>query len=414
MALDTSVLEINGTEYNLIDAGAKRLQSPVTTPAADGSASAFIDSIIQDANGNITVTKKNVTSDIPGTAAYANQLSNARGIDGLLFNGSKNVVRYGVCDSTSGNDKVVTLSGTSGFTLETGSTVYVKFTYGNTKANPTLNVNSTGAKTIAHYGVTTEVAALPLKPGHVYGFVYDGSNYELIGEYDTNTTYNFNGTYNASSNPAATVKTVTNAIEALDVTAITGSASKTITSISESDGKISATYSDIGSLNTSALTAGTLGVARGGTGAGSFTANRVIISNTTGTGALKASDITTEELGYLDGVTSNIQDQINAISGGGTDHIRYLTIEATTTAVGQTATFSCGTSYANVIGGYTVSVNDLVIDQKGQLFKVTSAASATNCSGKMLGYLKAKPSVSYNSTSKKLTISPFTVGAFTS
>jgi len=413
MAKDTSILEIDGQEYNLIDAGAKRLQSPVSTPAASGTASAFIDSITQDANGNITVTKANVTQDIPGTAAYANQLSNSRGIDGLLFDGSKNVVRYGVCDSTSGNDKVVTLSGTSGFTLEAGSTVYVKFTYGNTKANPTLNVNSTGAKTIAHYGVTTEVAALPLKPGHVYGFVYDGSNYELIGEYDTNTTYNFNGTYNASSNPAATVKTVTNAIEALDVTAIEGAKSKTITSISETDGKISATYEDIGSLNTSVLTAGTLGVARGGTGAGSFTANRVIVSNTSG-GALAASDITTTELGYLDGVSSNIQDQINAISGGGTDHIRFLLINFTATAVGSSVTFSCGTNYANVMGGYVVSANDLVIDQTGQMVKVTSAASATNCSGTMLGYFRAKPKASYNSTTHKLTLNSFQVGGFTS
>lgn len=396
MANDTNVLVIDGVEYNLIDAGAKRLQSPVTTPAADGSASAFIDSIIQDTNGNITVTKKNVTSDIPGTAAYANQLSNARGIDGLLFNGSKNVVRYGVCDSTSGNDKVVTLSGTSGFTLETGSTVYVKFTYGNTKANPTLNVNSTGAKTIAHYGVTTEVAALPLKPGHVYGFVYDGTNYELIGEYDTNTTYNFNGTYNASSNPAATVKTVTNAIEALDVTAIEGAKSKTITSISETDGKISATYENIGNLNTSALTAGTLGVARGGTGAGSFTANRVIVSNTSG-GALAASDITTTELGYLDGVTSNIQTQIDAISGGGTDHVRYY---KSAIAYAGNGAISVNVATTNIVGGKTVSVGDILIDTAGKMGTVTAIS---NNSAKLTLVATAKLKGSLNN--KKLTIS---------
>lgn len=396
MANDTNVLVIDGVEYNLIDAGAKRLQSPVTTPAANGSASAFIDSIIQDTNGNITVTKKNVTSDIPGTAAYANQLSNARGIDGLLFNGSKNVVRYGVCDSTSGNDKVVTLSGTSGFTLETGSTVYVKFTYGNTKANPTLNVNSTGAKTIAHYGVTTEVAALPLKPGHVYGFVYDGTNYELIGEYDTNTTYNFNGTYNASSNPAATVKTVTNAIEALDVTAIEGAKSKTITSISETDGKISATYENIGNLNTSALTAGTLGVARGGTGAGSFTANRVIVSNTSG-GALAASDITTTELGYLDGVTSNIQTQIDAISGGGTDHVRYY---KSAIAYAGNGAISVNVATTNIVGGKTVSVGDILIDTAGKMGTVTAIS---NNSAKLTLVATAKLKGSLNN--KKLTIS---------
>ena len=59
------------------------------------------------------------------------------------------------------------------------------------------------------------------------------------------TTYTFDGTYNASSNKAATVSTVTNAIAALDVSAQTGAQSKTITSISETDGKISVTYSNI-------------------------------------------------------------------------------------------------------------------------------------------------------------------------
>lgn len=397
MANDTNVLVIDGVEYTLIDSGAKRLQSPVTTPDASGSASAFIDSITQDENGNITVTKANVTSDIPGTAAYANQLSNARGIDGLLFNGSKNVVRYGVCGSTSGNDKVVTLSGTSGFTLETGSTVYVKFTYGNTKNNPTLNVNSTGAKTIAYYGVTSSATPLPLKPGHVYGFVYDGINYELIGEYDTNTTYNFDGTYNASNNPAATVKTVTNAIEALDVTAIEGAKSKTITSISETDGKISATYEDIGSLNTSVLTAGTLGVARGGTGAGSFTANRVIVSNTTITGALKVSDVTTTELGYLSGVTSNIQTQINAISGGGTDHVRYY--KSAIAYAGNGAT-SVNVATTNIVGGKTVSVGDILIDTAGKMGTVTTIS---NNSATLTLVATAKLKGSLNN--KKLTIS---------
>ena len=61
----------------------------------------------------------------------------------------------------------------------------------------------------------------------------------------TDTTYTFDGTYNASSNKAATVSTVTNAINALDVSAIAGATNKTLTSISETNGKISATYSNI-------------------------------------------------------------------------------------------------------------------------------------------------------------------------
>lgn len=56
----------------------------------------------------------------------------------------------------------------------------------------------------------------------------------------------FDGTYNASTNKAATVSTVTNAINALDGGTIgTGGAGKTITSLSQTNGNVSATFADI-------------------------------------------------------------------------------------------------------------------------------------------------------------------------
>ena len=64
----------------------------------------------------------------------------------------------------------------SGFTLTTGAVVAVKFTYANTAASPTLNVNSTGAKSIAAYGTT----ALPINAwaaGATVVFVYDGTQW---------------------------------------------------------------------------------------------------------------------------------------------------------------------------------------------------------------------------------------------
>lgn len=61
----------------------------------------------------------------------------------------------------------------------------------------------------------------------------------------TDTTYTFDGIYNASSNKVATVQTITDAINALDVAAKTGTTSQTITSISQTNGKIDATYSNI-------------------------------------------------------------------------------------------------------------------------------------------------------------------------
>ena len=78
-----------------------------------------------------------------------------------------------------------------------------------------------------------------------------GTDVSLVttGEKDTwNNPQNsiaWEGTYNASTNKGATVSTVTNAINALDVNAVTVGASKTLSSISETNGKISATAVDI-------------------------------------------------------------------------------------------------------------------------------------------------------------------------
>lgn len=63
----------------------------------------------------------------------------------------------------------------------------------------------------------------------------------------TDTTYTFDGTYNASTNKAATVSTVTNAINALDgnLNSTTPGAAKTLTAFSQTNGKISATFGNI-------------------------------------------------------------------------------------------------------------------------------------------------------------------------
>ena len=56
----------------------------------------------------------------------------------------------------------------------------------------------------------------------------------------------FDGTYDASTNKVATKSTVTNAINALDVSNISGfGAGKTLASLTETDGKIAATFQDI-------------------------------------------------------------------------------------------------------------------------------------------------------------------------
>lgn len=84
---------------------------------------------------------------------------------------------YGVCSTAAGTAaKTVSITG---FVLNIGAMVAVKFAYINTAASPTLNVNSTGAKNIYQYGTTAigSSANTSWKAGAVVIFVYDGSGW---------------------------------------------------------------------------------------------------------------------------------------------------------------------------------------------------------------------------------------------
>ena len=72
-------------------------------------------------------------------------------------------------------------SATSGFSLVTGTTVHVKFTYGNTVSSPTLSINGSTAKSIKRYG-TASAGTTPetsWNAGEVVSFTYDGSYWQM-------------------------------------------------------------------------------------------------------------------------------------------------------------------------------------------------------------------------------------------
>ena len=129
----------------------------------------------------------NVTADtfvgkLSGNATTATALATSRAIDGVNFNGSSAISHYGTCSTAAGTvEKVVALSG---FTLVTGARVTVKFTVTNTAASPTLNVNSTGAKAIYYRG--TAIGAGYLAANRTYEFIYNGTQYELLGDLNVN------------------------------------------------------------------------------------------------------------------------------------------------------------------------------------------------------------------------------------
>ena len=154
-----------------------------TAPKANGTASAGTAASVSRSD-HVHPAQTTVS----GNAGSATKLQTKRNIDGVQFDGSANIVHFGSCSTAAGTAaKVVSCTG---FVLASGSRITVKFTTTNTATNPTLNVNSTGAKAIMYRGAA--ISAGYLAAGRVYTFVYDGTNYELVGDIntDTNTTYN--------------------------------------------------------------------------------------------------------------------------------------------------------------------------------------------------------------------------------
>jgi len=69
-----------------------------------------------------------------------------------------------------------------GFVRRTGSTVWVRFTAGNSAVNPTLNINSTGAAPIQLNGaaITDANVARRIAANVLYGFVFDGTAWQMV------------------------------------------------------------------------------------------------------------------------------------------------------------------------------------------------------------------------------------------
>lgn len=112
--------------------------------------------------------------------AYVGKITDTNGVTGPV--GS---TLYGTCDTAAATvAKVVTCADFD--KLITGVTIHVKFTNNNTSTNPTMDVNSTGAKRIYRYGTTAAgtSSAWSWYAGAVVSFTYDGSAWimnDMIG-----------------------------------------------------------------------------------------------------------------------------------------------------------------------------------------------------------------------------------------
>lgn len=129
--------------------------------------------VTSDTNGAITINSTNTTYSAATTSA-----------NGLMSSADKTKlgytnIAYATCSTAAATAaKVATVSGNSNWQLQVGSIVVIKFTNTSTASSCTLNVNSTGAKSIYYRG--SAITAGIIAAGDTATFIYNGSQYVLI------------------------------------------------------------------------------------------------------------------------------------------------------------------------------------------------------------------------------------------
>lgn len=125
-----------------------------------------------------------VNGGVNTQAPKAVQLSTIRSIQGLGFDGTRDIYNYTECgDDASTIDKKVNLSG---FILAKGSVIKIKFLKGNTASAPTLNINNTGAKSIKWHD--EDLKSYYIDANGIYDFIYDGEYFQLTSSGPTEAT----------------------------------------------------------------------------------------------------------------------------------------------------------------------------------------------------------------------------------
>lgn len=120
-------------------------------------------------------------TDISGSTFSIQQYVNeTKTIDEKYLPTYLDKLAYCTCATDASTKAKVATCSVGQFTLTKGQKAVVKFSYANTAVGPTLNIGSTGAKTIYWHG-----QVLPFtqywEAGAVLEFVYNGSQFELIG-----------------------------------------------------------------------------------------------------------------------------------------------------------------------------------------------------------------------------------------
>lgn len=356
---------------------------------------------------------------------------------------------YGVC-STAADTAAKTVT-VDNFSLEAGAVVIVKFTNANSIASPTLNVNGTGAKSIMRYGTTTTSTGTTTTgwvAGAVQMFTYDGTNW--IRDYWNNTTYSnasLGCGYATCDTAAATAAKVgslssysltTGGIVSVKFTynvpanATLNINSKGAKNIYYRGAKITADVIKAGDIATFVYSSqyhliaidrwqqdiaskqATITGAATTITSDNLTASRALVSDANGKVAVSA--VTSTELGYLDGVTSNVQTQLDGKSStdtkntaGSTNSSSKLFLIGATSQAANPQTYSHDTAYIGT-DGYLYSNSEKVYPRIYTTLIPYGTAIAANSDLNTINFLKVgNYCCSSNATVKTLKNCPLTV-----
>lgn len=226
--------------------------------------------------------------------SYINTINNDN--TNYLIAGVSNII---VC-STSAATVAKTATAMDGFSLDSNLSFKIIFTNGNTASSPTLNLNSTGAKSL-----TTTTSDYTLVANMLYDCYYNGTSYVLDNTVTVHTA--------STSNPHSVTKSqvgLGNCDNTADANKAVSSASKLTTARK--------TYVTLGTASTSTTrdwsgdttipVDGILGVANGGTGVSSLSSITVGNSTKLGNYSVKSSSIggsSTESTNYWTYVTKS-------------------------------------------------------------------------------------------------------------
>ena len=263
----------NGTNlmnHFIIDNAARTM---LASAIATGSSITFPISVANGGTGATTLSGAKTNLEIPtvtlngsasqspsfyaptsaGTNGYVLTSNGSGAPSWAVLPSSGNSAVYATCSTQNHYNLVATVAAGQEFSLTTGANVFVSFTYARPQYEEsfdlTLNVNSTGAKTIKFAGdslsATDIVSPIYWNASEVVEFVYDGTYWQMVGKYEAASTTSYGVTILSSAvnstdtGAAATSAAVKTAYDLANSRSYALSMSSNVITLTGQDGNVS-------------------------------------------------------------------------------------------------------------------------------------------------------------------------------